>query len=69
MPLARKNPTIRIGVSPHEAADMLRVDYGRVILPAIRSGDLGPVYSHGNARRVLVSDLERYVREKWVSHG
>jgi len=55
-------PMIMLALSPSATARALGVNYERAILPAIASGALGPVYSLGAKHRLLVSDIERWVR-------
>jgi hypothetical protein len=37
----------------------------QLVYDDILSGKLGPVYQHGLARRILVSDAEQWMRDTW----
>jgi hypothetical protein len=67
VPMPRKHvlPTPIIALSPARCAAAIGADYDDVILPAILRGELGPVYRHGVKRRILVRDLEQYIRDYW----
>jgi hypothetical protein len=69
MPRQRKHPHVFLALSPSACADAIGVSYDHVILPAISSGELGPVYVRGAKRRILVSDLEAWLREIWLPAG
>jgi hypothetical protein len=71
--MARSNhsgPVVRLAFSPTKIATALSVDYRRTVLPAITAGELGPVYTNPRGktqRRILVADIERWVRETWTA--
>jgi len=69
MPRQRKHPRVFIALSPSACADACQISYP-TILSAISAGEL-PVrtYTQGNARRILVSDLEAWLRTYWTSGG
>lgn len=68
MPRAHKRPIVFLALSPTMIATAIGVNYERVIVPAIASGALGPVYiSPTGKRKILCSDLERFVRS-WPQH-
>jgi hypothetical protein len=52
-----------IAMSPTKVAIATDLDYRRVILPAILSGELGPVIRIGHRRRLLISDVEAWLRK------
>ena len=58
----QKNRIVFLALSPTACATALGLNYDRVISPAIASGALGPVYAIGAKRRLLVIDIERFVR-------
>jgi hypothetical protein len=63
----RKHSVVQIAMSPFACADACSVSYERTILPAIAAGEL-PVFTNPrgkSARRILVSDLERWIRATW----
>jgi excisionase family DNA binding protein len=57
----RKTKLFPVALSPKGASDALDCSYDRKIRPAIASGEL-PAFKHGTLVRVLVSDLEKWVR-------
>jgi hypothetical protein len=65
MPRTHKLPTPIIALSPARCAAAIGADYGDVILPAILCGELGPVYRQGVHRRILIRDLEDWIRNYW----
>lgn len=67
MPRAHKLPTPIIALSPARCAAAIGVNYESVILPAIMCGELGPVYQRGAKRRILIRDLEEWIRTLWLS--
>jgi len=67
MARARKKSVCQVAMSPFACADACNVSYERTILPAILGGEL-QVYTNPrgkSARRILVSDLEVWIRETW----
>ena len=56
-------PVVKIALSPTKVATATDLDYRRVILPAILAGDLGPIYRINNKRRLLISDVEAWLRK------
>ncbi len=64
MPRKRKFSVVQIAVSPLAAADACNCSYEHVILPAVLAGEI-PVYTKGSARRILIEDLVKWVRETW----
>jgi hypothetical protein len=64
--MARKvlHPICYLALSPQQTAVALGVKNER-IYDAILSGKLGPVFQLGCARRILVTDIERWVRDNW----
>jgi hypothetical protein len=53
---------IRVCLSPTKVATATGLHFDRVISPAIAAGEL-PVYLvAGNHRRILISDLEKWLR-------
>jgi hypothetical protein len=61
MPTARKRPIVLLALSPAATAVALGLRE-QTIYDAIEAGELGPVYINGVKRRLLVSDIEAYVR-------
>jgi hypothetical protein len=66
MPRVHKLPTPIIALSPARCAAAIGANYERCILPAILAGELGPVYTLGLKRRILVRDLEAWMRLYWL---
>jgi predicted regulator of Ras-like GTPase activity (Roadblock/LC7/MglB family) len=60
MPRAIKNVVI-LAMSPTACAQALGLSE-TVVQAAIANGDLGPVYIKGAKHRLLVSDIEKWVR-------
>jgi hypothetical protein len=44
------------------------VSYQHVILPAVLAGEL-PIYTRGSMRRILIADLEKWIRSTWASQS
>ena len=64
MPRAIKNLVI-LAMSPTHAAQALGLSED-TIRAAIASGELGPLYQKGSKNRLLVADIERWVRS-WAT--
>jgi hypothetical protein len=63
--MARTNhvlPITMIAMSPTKVAAATALDYRGVVLPAIFVGELGPVYRIGHRRRLLIADVEKWLR-------
>lgn len=63
----RMKSVVQIAVSPFAASAACNVSYERCILPAILAGEL-TVHTNPrskNCRRILIADLEKWVRETW----
>jgi hypothetical protein len=54
-------PVTKIAMSPTKISTATGLRLDRVISPAIKSGEL-PCYVIGNHRRVLISDVEAWLR-------
>jgi len=61
MPRVTKNPEMFLALSPAATATALSIRPDEVA-DAIKSGALGPVFMMGIKRRILVADVERWVR-------
>lgn len=62
MPYCRTGPTLRLALSPSATAEALGLSYAHVVKPAIEAGELGPVHIIHGRKRLLCSDIERWVR-------
>jgi hypothetical protein len=63
MPRKPKNPTLFIAISPEMAATAIGKPVAFVHAEVL-AGRI-PVYQNGLARRIIVSDLESYIRDHW----
>lgn len=64
-----RKPTAKVFISLSPNALAAAVDvHPRVISKAIFEGKLGPVYQQGAARRILISDAEKWIRDHWAKN-
>jgi hypothetical protein len=64
MPRITKRPVCFIALSPAAIATAIGVK-PQIVYDAILSGELGPVYQRGLARRILISNAEQWMRDTW----